>query len=83
MNFEIIMILENLQEYINFLKIQPHDYFEAHEGWCMGAQEAKKSKIAKNGLKRTETSIEVHIKVYWIGPGTVRYHMSQPKRSLT
>ena len=57
---------------------RPRDYFEARAWPCTGAQESKKSKIAKNGLKRTQTIIEVHIKVFWVGPGTVRYHMSQP-----
>jgi hypothetical protein len=55
-----------------------HDYFEARGGWCTGAQESKKSKIAKNELKRTQTIIEVHIKGFWVGPGAIRYHMSQP-----
>ena len=57
---------------------RPRDYFEARAWPCTGAQESKKSKIAKNGLKRTQTIIEVHIKGFWVGPGTLRYHMSQP-----
>ena len=57
---------------------RPRDYFEARAWPCTGAQESKKSKIAKNGLKRTQIIIEVQIKVFWVGPGTVRYHMSQP-----
>ena len=55
-----------------------HDYFEARGGWCTGAQESKKSKIAKNGLKRTQTIIEVHIKGFWVGSSTLRYHTRQP-----
>ena len=57
---------------------RPHHYFEARAWPCTGAQESKKSKIAENELKRTQPIIEVHIKGFWVGPGTLRYHMSQP-----
>ena len=56
---------------------RPNDYFEARRGWCTGAQESKKSKIAKNKLKRTQNMIEVRIKRFWVSPGTFRYHISQ------
>ena len=59
---------------------RPHDYIEARAWPCTDAQELKKSKITKNGLKPTQTIIEVHIKEFWVGPGTVRYHMSQRKK---
>ena len=50
-----------------------------HQKWpCTGAQESKKSKIDRNELKRTQTIIKVHMKGFWVGPGTLRHHMSQP-----
>ena len=55
---------------------RPSYYFEARASPCTGAHESKKSKISKNGLKPTQTILEVHIKRSWVGRGTVRYHMT-------
>ena len=44
---------------------------------CTGAQEPKKIKIAKNGLKHPQTIIECHIKVFGVRTVGLRHHMSQ------
>jgi len=44
---------------------------------CTGAQEPKKIKIAKNGLKHPQTIIECHIKVFGIRTVGLRHHMNQ------
>merc|ERR1712079_112225 len=44
---------------------------------CRGAQEPKKIKIAKNGLKHPQTIIECHIKVFKVRAIGVGHHMSQ------
>merc|ERR1711994_931812 len=44
---------------------------------CTGAQEPKKIKIAKNGLKHPQTIIECHIKVFGVRTIGVRHHMGQ------
>ena len=44
---------------------------------CTGAQEPKKIKIAKNGLKHPQTIIECHFKVFGVRTIGVWHHMSQ------
>ena len=44
---------------------------------CRGAQEPKKIKIAKNGLKHPQTIIECHFKVFGVRTIGVGHHMSQ------
>ena len=44
---------------------------------CTGAQEPKKIKIAKNGLKHPQTIIECHFKVFGVRTIGVGHHMSQ------
>ena len=44
---------------------------------CRGAQEPKKIKIAKNGLKHPQTIIECHIKVFGVRTIGLGHHMSQ------
>merc|ERR1711994_757167 len=44
---------------------------------CRGAQEPKKIKIAKNGLKHPQTIIERHFKVFGVRTIGVGHHMSQ------
>ena len=44
---------------------------------CRGAQEPKKIKIAKNGLKHPQTIIECHIKVFGVRAAGLGHHMSQ------
>merc|ERR1712228_1005655 len=46
-------------------------------GGCRGAQEPKKIKIAKNGLKHAQTIIECHFKVFGVRTIAVGHHMSQ------
>ena len=46
-------------------------------GGCRGAQEPKKIKIAKNGLKHPQTIIECHFKVFGVRTIGVGHHMSQ------
>jgi len=40
------------------------DYLETLEGACTGAQKSRKSRIAKNQLKHTQTITEVHMKEF-------------------
>merc|ERR1711994_514140 len=44
---------------------------------CTGAQEPKKIKIAKNGLKQPQTIIECHIEVFVVRTVRLRHHISQ------
>ena len=44
---------------------------------CTGAQEPKKIKIAKNGLKQPQTIIECHIKVFGVRIIGLGHHRSQ------
>ena len=44
---------------------------------CRGAQEPKKIKIAKNGLKHPQTIIECHFEVFGVRTIGVGHHMSQ------
>ena len=44
---------------------------------CRGAQEPKKIKIAKNGLKHPQTIIECHIKGFGVRTIGIGHHISQ------
>merc|ERR1719189_3563926 len=53
-------------EFRDFVKISPNFdvYLETLEGVCTSVRKSRKSKIAKNELKHTQTITEVHMKSY-------------------
>jgi len=53
-------------EFRDFVTISPNFdvYLETFEGVCTGVQKSRKSKIAKNELKHTQTITEVHMKEF-------------------
>ena len=73
-------IAEMSLEFRDFVKISPNfdDYFKTLEGVCTGAQKSRKSKIAKNELKHTQTITEVHMKEFYVDCGARMYHTIQP-----
>jgi len=53
-------------EFRDFIKISLNfdGYLTTLEGVCKGAQKSRKSKIAKNELKHTQTITEAHMKEF-------------------
>ena len=56
-SLDLYKIAEMSLEFQDFVKISPKfdDYLDTLEGGCTGAQKSRKSKIAKNELKHTQT----------------------------
>merc|ERR1719225_1304299 len=64
-------------EFRDFVKISPNfdDYLETLEGACTGVQKSRKSKIAKNELKHTQTITEVHMTGFYARYDALMYRV--------
>ena len=71
-------------EFRDFVKISPNfdDYLETLEGACTGVQKSKKSKIAKNELKHTQTITEVHLTGFYARYDALMYRVMYPRNGI-
>ena len=77
-------IAEMSLEFRDFVKISPNfdDYLETLEGVCTGAQKSRKSKIAKNELKHTQTITEVHLTGFYARYDALMYRVMYPRNGI-
>ena len=77
-------IAEMSLEFRDFVKISPNfdDYLETLEGACTGVQKSRKSKIAKNELKHTQTITEVHLTGFYARYDALMYRVMYPRNGI-
>merc|ERR1719189_3247834 len=68
----------------DFVKISPNfdDYSKTLERACTGAQKSKKSKIAKNELKHTQTITEAHMTGFYARYDVLMYRVMCPRNGV-
>ena len=76
-------IAEMSLEFRDFVKISPNfdDYLETLEGACTGVQK-RKSKIAKNELKHTQTITEAHMTGFYARYDVLMYRVMYPRNGI-